>query len=421
MPTAIIMPKAGMAMEQGVITRWHKQPGDAVAKGEVLLEIETDKLTMEVEAELAGTLLAVLYPNGTVVPVTETIAWIGTPGEAIPAAVAKNAVPIASAPATTAAPATASAAPAATQALAKDGKIPATPAAKRLARERGIDLAKVVPSGAAGQIRLRDIEAIAGIRVTPLARKLATEAGIDLAKVTGSGHAGKITAADIAAMPKRVPLTGMRKVIAQRMSQSRREIPDATLRISADVTKLVEFRAKLTAAGQKITFNDFILRATAIALSEFPFINATFENETILCHPDVNLGVAVSVDNGLLVPVLPKIQSLPLAGLSVLARETFEKARANKLLPDAYANGTFTVTNLGMYGIESFTPIINPPQTAILGVCTIEDRLALENGQVVVRKKMSLCLTHDHRVIDGALGARFLVRIKELLATPEAL
>lgn len=424
MPTAVIMPKAGMAMEQGTVARWHKRPGDAVAKGEILLEIETDKLVMEVEAECSGTLLAILQPNGAVVPVTETIAWIGTPGEAIPAA--GGTAPATPAPASDpTAPAMATPAAATpVRSLPSDGKIPATPAAKRLAKERGIDLARVTPSGAAGQIRLRDVASLAGLKATPLARKLAAAAGLDLARIAGSGHAGKVTAADVAATPRpplRVPLTGMRKVIAQRMSQSRREIPDATLVLGADVTALVEFRARLAAQGRKFTFNDFILRATAIALSEFPYLNATFEDETILCQPDVNLGVAVSVENGLLVPVLPRIQRLPLEELSALARDIFEKARTNKLSPDAYANGTFTVTNLGMYGIESFTPIINPPQTAILGICAIQEQLALVDGQVAVRKRMNLCLTHDHRVVDGALGAQFLLRIKELLATPETL
>ena len=435
MPTPVIMPKAGMAMEQGIIARWHKQPGDQVAKGEVLLEIETDKLVMEVEAECTGTLLAVLHPDGTTVPVTETIAWIGNSGEAIPAAPAKPAA--APAPATVAqvhqtdrtdrsdpTEIRGQIAAAAPQPLPKDGRIPATPAAKRLAKERGIDLKRVTPTGASGEIRLRDVEAVANIRVTPLARAMAAEAGIDLMTVRGTGIDGKIIAADIEALPKpptRVPLTGMRKVIAQRMCQSRREIPDATLKLSADVTTLCELRIKLAAEGKKFTINDFVLRATVIALTEFPYLNATFVDDTILCYPDVNLGVAVSVENGLLVPVLPRVQKLGLAELATVARGTIEKARAGKLPPDAYANGTFTLTNLGMYGIETFTPIINPPQTAILGVCGIEDRLVLEEGRVAVRKVMGLCLSHDHRVIDGALGTKFLVRLRELLAQPEKL
>lgn len=413
------MPKAGMAMESGVIHRWHKQPGDAVCKGDVLLEIETDKVTMEVEAEVAGVLLAALYPAGSTIAVIETIAWIGAPGEAVPA------------PAATAKPANAkpdathdAAAPTA-RSPHPEGRIPATPAAKRLARERGIDLGRVTPSGPRGEIRVRDIEAVAARRITPLARKLAAEKGVDLDTLTGTGHAGKIMSADVeqaaARQPRRVPLSGMRKLIAQRMSQSRAEIPDATLKLSADVTALFDYRVQLKQQGIAVTVNDFILRATAIALGEFPIINATFEQNTILCWPDVNLGLAVAVENGLVVPVLHRVQQTPLAQLAALARDTVAQARAGKLLPDAFQNGTFTVTNLGMLGIEHFTPIINPPQTAILGVCATEDRPQLLNGQLVWRKMMGLCLTHDHRTIDGTLGAAFLNRVKDLLASPQKL
>jgi pyruvate dehydrogenase E2 component (dihydrolipoamide acetyltransferase) len=456
MPTPVIMPKAGMAMESGVIHRWHKRPGDPVGKGDLLLEIETDKVTMEVESEASGVLLATLYPEGATVAVIETIAWIGAPGEAVPVAAAAAGVtapaPVTSefgvrssafgvrvtpsfvpAPQAVALPAsstTPTAAAAETAAAARpphpEGRPPATPAAKRLAREREIDLCCVAGSGPNGEIRLRDIEAIAARRVSPLARKLAAQKGVALDTLSGSGSAGKIMAADVeqaaAERPRRVPLTGMRRLIAQRMTQSRAEIPDATLKLSADVTDLFAYRAQLKQQGLAITVNDLLLRATAIALGEFPFLNATFEGGEILCWPDVNLGVAVSVENGLVVPVLRRVQQTPLAALAALARDTFEKARAGKLLPDAFLKGTFTVTNLGMLGIEHFTPLINPPQTAILGVCAAEERPARgEDGQIVWRKAMGLCLTHDHRVIDGALGAAFLNRIKELLENPSKL
>ena len=380
------MPKAGMAMESGVIHRWHKQPGDTVCKGDLLLEIETDKVTMEVEAEVSGVLLAALYPEGSTVAVIETIAWIGAPGEAAPASAAAAAAANPGAATPDAEPASQARSP------HPEGRIPATPAAKRLARERGIDLCRATASGPHGELRVRDIEALA--------------ADVEQAA---------------ACQPLRVPLSGMRKLIAQRMSQSRAEIPDATLQLSADVTALFEYRARLKQQGVSVTVNDLLLRATAIALGEFPFINATFEQDTILCWPDVNLGLAVAVENGLVVPVLHRIQQLPLAQLSALARDTVSKARSGALLPDDFLNGTFTVTNLGMLGIERFTPIINPPQTAILGVCATEDRPLLLDGQLVWRKMMGLCLTHDHRVIDGALGAAFLNRIKELLATPHNL
>ena len=411
-----------MAMESGVIRRWLKRPGDSVGKGEILLEIETDKVTMEVEAEQSGVLLSVLYPEGTTVAVIEPIAWIGQPGEAIPSPLKASA---AAQPRAEATAPHAESAPA-PRAPHPGGRLPATPAAKRLARERGIDLSRVTASGPSGEIRARDIEAMAARRITPLARKLAEEKSVDLNAVAGTGHAGKVLAADVeqaaAGQPRRVSLSGMRQRIAQRMAQSRAEIPDATLKLSADVTALFDYRARLKQQGVAVTVNDFVLRAVAIALSEFPFLNATFEQNTILCWPDVNLGVAVAVENGLVVPVLRRVQRLPLAELARLARATVEQARAGRLLPDDFAGGTFTVTNLGMLGIEHFTPIINPPQTAILGVCATEERPARDGrGELVWKKRMGLCLTHDHRVIDGALGAAFLNRLSDLLAKPEAL
>jgi pyruvate dehydrogenase E2 component (dihydrolipoamide acetyltransferase) len=421
MPTPVIMPKAGMAMESGIILRWLKDPGDTVAKGEILFEIETDKATMEIEAEAGGVLLAVLHSEGATVPVTDTVGWIGKPGETVPQVAAAPPAPAASD--ASAAPPPAHGMPART--AHPQGRRPATPAAKRIARERGIDLDRVAPSHPDGALRVRDVAVLAALRVTPLARKLAAAKGVDLRHLAGSGHAGKIVAADVeqaaASQPRRLALSGMRQVIARRMAQSHADVPDATLTLSADVTALFSYRAMLKQSGTDITVNDLILRATALALSEFPTLNATFEQDTILCWPDVNLGVAVAVENGLVVPVLHRIQHTPLPELAALARQTVARARAGKLPPDAYLQGTFTVTNLGMLGIEHFTPIINPPQTAILGVCAAEERPVRHEGGLAWRTMMRLCLTHDHRVIDGAVGATFLNRVKDLLTTPDQL
>ncbi len=417
-------------METGVIRRWLKRPGDTVAVGEPLLEIETDKVTMEVEAEASGTLLAALHPEGATVPVTETVAWLGQPGETPPAVTTRPSSSPSPAvriedenadeddQAATRPSSSLSSSPA--PARAPDGRVPATPAARRLARERGLDLARVTPSHPDGALRLRDVAPLAARRVTPLARALAAEAGLDPLALDGSGCGGKVTAADItravAGRPRRVPLSGMRRLIAERMALSRREIPDATLALSADVTDLFAWRERRKRAGGSVpSVNDAVLYAVAAALAEFPFLNATFEQGEILCWPDVNLGVAVAVDNGLVVPVLRGAQRLTLDALSDLARDTVAQARAGKLPPDAYLGGTFTVTNLGMLGIAHFTPIINPPQTAILGVCAAEERPVRRGGRTVWRTSLPLCLTHDHRVIDGALGAAFLNRVKKSL------
>jgi len=439
MATAVIMPKAGMAMETGTISRWLKKVGDPVKKGEPLLEIETDKVSMEVEAEVAGVLLAVLAEAGAVVPVIQTIAWLGTAGEAVPVTKRLNIVQTCSggSPASATADGEAAVPPkkcasqvnnetlskAVTPATPKNlsDKIAATPAAKKLAKEKGLALASLTPSAASGVIKRRDVEAKANIRITPLARKIALVRGVDLQSVKGTGPLGKIMLADIEALPRpptKIPLVGMRKVIAQRMTQSKREIPEVTLTLSADVTALLALRAKLKAEGQAYTVNDFIMAAVVKALSESPMVNATLENDVIQCWPDVNLGVAVGLDNGLVVPVIHKAQAYTFSALAAFAKEQVALARAGKLMPDAFMGGTFTITNLGMYGVEHFNPIINLPQVAILGICAAQERLFLEQGQVKARTMMPLCLTHDHRVIDGVCGMNFLNKVKGYLESP---
>jgi pyruvate dehydrogenase E2 component (dihydrolipoamide acetyltransferase) len=421
MATAVIMPKAGMAMEQGTISRWLKKVGDPIKKGEPILEIETDKVSMEVESEVSGVLLAILEEAGAVVPVIQTIAWIGAAGEAVPAVEKKVAVVKANAPVKEVNT------PSEVQQVAPQrlsGKIAATPAAKTLAKEKKIDLAKLVPTSASGVIKRRDVEAKANIKVTPLARKMAVEREIDLQSIKGTGAGGKITVADIEALPRpatKIPLVGMRKVIAQRMCASKREIPEVTLTLSADVTALVALRAKLKAEGKAVTINDFILCAVARALSESPMVNATLESDVIHSWPDVNLGIAVGLDNGLVVPVLRKAQNYTLADLAVYAKQQIELARNGKLMPDAFLGGTFTITNLGMFGVEHFNPIINLPQVAILGICASQERLYLDQGQVKAKMMMPLCLTHDHRVIDGVCGMNFLNKVKGYLENPEIL
>jgi pyruvate dehydrogenase E2 component (dihydrolipoamide acetyltransferase) len=421
MATAVIMPKAGMAMEQGTISRWLKKVGDPIKKGEPILEIETDKVSMEVEAEVSGVLLAILEEAGAVVPVIQTIAWIGAAGEAVPAVEKKAAVVKSSAPVKEANT------PSEVQQVAPQrlsGKIAATPAAKTLAKEKKIDLSKIAPTSVSGVIKRRDVEAKANIKVTPLARKMAVEREIDLQSIKGTGVGGKITVADIEALPRpatKIPLVGMRKVIAQRMCASKREIPEVTLTLSADVTTLLALRAKLKAEGKAFTVNDFILCAVARALSESPMVNATLENEVIHSWPDVNLGVAVGLDNGLVVPVLRKAQKYSLADLAVVAKQQIELARNGKLMPDAFLGGTFTITNLGMFGVEHFNPIINLPQVAILGICAAQERLFLDQGQVKAKTMMPLCLTHDHRVIDGVCGMNFLNKVKGYLENPAQL
>ncbi len=430
----IIMPKAGMAMETGKIIRWLKQEGDAVVKGEPIIEIETDKVTMEVEAEASGILLKKLYGDGAVVPATETIGWLGAEGETIEAAQAASQTPAAGQPATEGANTSAEQQPKApfSPEGRPAGKLPATPAAKRLAAEQGIDLAAVNPSGKNGEIKLRDVKSVSERTISPLAKRIAEKQGIDITSVSGSGTGGRIVKQDILRGAEagetvqgqtRKPLSGMRKVIASRMLQSHTQIPPATLCTKADVTSLCALREALNKDGSiKLSYNDFVIKATAIALREFPELNASMDGEYIVYNNRINIGMAVALREGLIVPVIRDVDALDVEGISAQAKSFAEKARAGKLLPDDYSGGTFTVSNLGMYGILSFTPIINPPESAILGVCAIEETLVCEKDCAIEkRKRMGLCLTHDHRLIDGALGAMFLKRITELLEKPREL
>jgi len=439
MAVEVIMPKAGMAMEEGTVVRWLKKEGDRVEAGEPLLEITTDKVNMELEASASGVLLKIIKNDGEVVPVTHVIGYIGEPGEKI-----EEKPPEALKPADAE---NAEAKPGDTasvddgQALSgvrpvnQDGKVAATPLARVLAKEKGIDLKTVKATGFHGEVKVRDVEGLRKVMATPLAERIAADKGIDLSTIEGSGFGGKIRKEDLpqragpaaaydagqgsTAQAVKKPLKGIRKVIADRMLKSHLEIPPVTLNTKADVTELLELRKRLNETSSiKISINDFILKASAIALSEAPYINASIEGSEIVYKPYINVGMAVALEEGLIVPVIRNAERMSLKQIAARAKELSAKAREGKLLPDEYTGGTFTVSNLGMYGITSFTPIINQPESAILGVCAIEEELKMIGEKIVKRSVMGLSLTFDHRVVDGAQGAIFLNRIKFLLENP---
>ena len=426
----VVMPKAGMAMEFGTIIKWLKNIGDKVEYGEPLLEIETDKTSMQVEAMNDGYLLSKLYDEGDEVPVVTTIGYIGDKGEEVPNAdehvIAEN-VTSEDEPRVESGE---------TKTIEKKSgqKVLATPAAKRIAKERGIDLSSL---GIESIIRAKDIDDLAGIsskKATPLARSIAKINGVDIDGVSGSGFNGKVLKDDVVALidktPKMsvaededqlVPLNGLRKTIAKRMLESHTDVPPVTLNTVADITELFEIRQQINSSvtDTKITFNDLVLRACSIALCECPEINASFSDKGIIQKKDVNIGMAVAIDGGLIVPVLKNANDMSLKELSKEAKMLSKKARDGQLLPDDYTNGTFTVSNLGMYGIMSFTPIVNLPECCILGVCAIVDKLKMaDDGCISNHKEMGLSLTFDHRCIDGAVGANFLQRIVPLLEHP---
>jgi pyruvate dehydrogenase E2 component (dihydrolipoamide acetyltransferase) len=448
MAEAVIMPKTEMAMEEGTIVRWLKNEGDTVEVGEPLLEIESDKATMEAESETAGTLIKIVRGEGETVPVTETIGYIGEAGEQVPEEPAGSAAaPGADASAQTAqaqdegaegseaeseskTPAAAPSADASAQAAhpeAQTGRIRATPHARTLARQHGVELAQLQPSGPDGEIKARDVEAAVGETARRAAdtgptaeRGRASEtAGAAAATPGQPAEAGEPTEAGKPTEERREKLSNMRKRIAANMAESHREIPPVTLNAEADVTELASVRERLNAdGGFRYSFNDFVMKATARAVAEYPRINVRLEEDELVRMSAVNLGMAVALEEGLVVPVIHGADALSLGQLAERSRSLAERAHARKLSQEELSGGTFSVTNLGMYGIRSFTPIINPPEAAILGVCAIDSRVKMQDGRPVERRFMGLSLTIDHRIIDGAQGSLFLKRLTELLENP---
>ena len=430
MAKPIIMPKTGMAMEEGTLIKWLKKEGDSVEKGEPVAEIETDKSVMELEADYPGTVIKIFAAEGDVIPVTEVMAWIGEPGEKVPEK--EKSADKAEKPAE--APAAESSIPenkAGNIADNNGGRIKATPAARKEAKEKGIDLASVAPTGKYGEIVRQDVVSlVSSYKSTPLASRIMAENAISPQDIKGSGYSGKIFSRDIASaemnvsaadgIESRLTLTNIQKITGKRMLESHLTIPPVTQNIKADLTDLLEARKKLNQTLEtKVSVNDFILYAVIKTLKDYPKLNSVFNNTELILKGNVNLGVAVATDRGLVVPVVRAAEKYSLRELSARAKDLAAKGREGKLSPDEMTGGTFTVSNLGMFGITSFTPIINPPEAGILGVCAIEDTLKLkENGEVEVRKVMELCLTYDHRVVDGAEAALCLKRLKEYLELP---
>ncbi|MTQ89076.1 MULTISPECIES: dihydrolipoamide acetyltransferase [Streptococcus] len=451
----IIMPKLGVDMQEGEIIEWKKQEGDVVNEGDILLEIMSDKTNMELEAEDSGVLLKITRQAGETVPVTEVIGYIGAEGEVV----ADNA---ASAPATEAAPqveevATVEAPVVAAQApvVHEGGKVRATPKARKVARELGIDLAQVPGTGAKGRVHADDVENFKGAqpKATPLARKIAKDLGIDLATVSGTGFGGKITKEDVLAIsapaqvkeaaaapvveakPEKVlpegveviPMSAMRKAISKGMTHSYLTAPTFTLNYDVDMTNLMALRKQvldpiMNKTGMKVTFTDLIGLAVVRTLmkEEHRYLNASLidDAQNIELHKFVNLGIAVGLDDGLIVPVVHGADKMSLSDFVVASKDVIKKAQAGKLKAAEMSGSTFSITNLGMFGTKSFNPIINQPNSAILGVSATIQTPVVVDGEVVVRPIMGLCLTIDHRIVDGMNGAKFMVDLKHLIENP---
>ncbi len=390
MAVDVIMPAMGATQETGRLVRWFKQEGDSVTKGEMLMEVETDKSVVEVEAPASGILAQVTAAPDDDIPVGQTIALIMEPGKAGSAS-GKSVSPARrrkrNGPASTRKPTKAPAAVAASPAASRrTGRTLASPAAKRLAKEQGLDLASLTGTGPEGAVVARDVPSMA----------------------PGAAEAGA---------GRSVPLSRMRRLIGERMTSSKQTAPHFYLDMEVDMTGVEARRGALKQQGTQPvpSVNDFILEAVGRALAESPAMNASWTDKGIEQHGEVNLGMAVAVDDGLVVPVIRNADKVPLEELALRSRELAAQAQNRKLMPTDYQGGTFTVSNLGMFGVDSFTAIINPPQCAILAVGRVARRVVPRGDDIAIRSMMTMTLSADHRVVDGAIGARFLQRVKQHL------
>ncbi|MCX7156673.1 MAG: dihydrolipoamide acetyltransferase family protein [Rhodocyclales bacterium] len=391
MPIEIKLPAVIAGMTEGVVARWLKAPGDAIAAGETIAEVETDKAVLEITADAAGVLGRILVEaNGIAVPVGTPIGLVLLAGES--AAALEGAGGAQSKPPVAAPP---RAAPAASTPAA--GRVFASPLARRLAVERGMELGALQGSGPHGRIVRLDVE-----RAGPSA----TAAAVPLTAPGGYTEQ---------------PLSQMRKAIARRLTEAKQSVPHFYLGIDCELDRLQALRAEMTAAGKKISLNDCIVRAVALALRQVPAANAAWAGDAIRFHHDVDIAVAVATPKGLLTPVLRRADAKP---LSVLARELktlAERARDGKLKPEDYQGGGFTISNLGMYGVREFAAIINPPQACILAVGAAERRPVVRGEAIVAATVMSCTLSVDHRAVDGAVGAQFLAAFRQLIEAPLSL
>lgn len=411
----IHMPRLSDTMEEGVISTWVKKVGDKVASGDVLVEIETDKAVMEFEAYEDGFLVKQNFSEGDTVPIGEVIGFIADSPDAVPEAAAAPAAPATEAPKEEPKEEQAAAAPA-PAADEPAGERPRTsPLARRLAKEYGLDITKIQGSGPKGRIVRADIEAAkdgAAAQEAPAAPAPSAPAPAAQAAPTQDDVRGS----------EEVKTSNVRKVIARRLTESKQTVPHFYLRRSIDAEALKAFRGQineqLSSTGVKVSFNDLIVKACATALKLHPEVNTSWVNDTLVQHHRTNVGVAVAVDAGLVVPVLHDTDKATLSEISTRTRELAGKARDNKLKPQEMSGGTFSVSNLGMFGIDSFSAVINPPEAAILAVGAMRPEAVVVDGEVAVRNRIALELSVDHRAVDGAVGAAFLKELAEILEEP---
>jgi pyruvate dehydrogenase E2 component (dihydrolipoamide acetyltransferase) len=409
MPATVIMPALELAQETGKVLRWLKSPGDTVAKGEPIVEIETDKVTVEIEAPASGVLRDISAREGDVVAVGRTIALIFAAGE-----------------------------------VPSDATVKASPLARKLAEEHGVDLTRV--RTASGRIEKADVlahversktgaaDGVAArlIAASPKARRLAAERGVDLGALKGSGPSGAVIVADVPTLEGAVARTADRptgptvgnvwRIMAERMTASWTAAPHFYLVREVDVSRLKTWRERASAqTGAHITYTDVLIRLVAAALTRHPRVNVAWKDGAIVPHGGIDIGLAVAIEDGLVVPVLRGADGLTLAEIAARREDLVGRAQGGKLRPADIHGGGFTISNLGMYGVDAFNAIVNPPQAAILAVGRIVDRAVVVDGQVAVRPTLVLTLSCDHRALDGARAAQFLGTLADLIEEPLAL
>ena len=430
MAKVIVMPKLGYAQDEGAVSQWFKKVGDTMAVGEPFFEAQTDKSLVNVDATFAGTLLKVMVESMDTVPVFTPIAVVGEPGEDADAALAEFTGSAASAPAAKAAEPAAASAPAAEK---SDEKLKLTPRARKYIQENNIDMAAVAEikgTGFEGGITERDIKA------SPLAKRVAEKLHIDLTTVAGTGVGGKIMKEDVEKQAaaakgseekrimKCVPYNGVRKIIGDRLSESKFTAPHLYFTDAVDTTELTAMRKKINDSGDtKIAVSDLLTMAASRALQKYPEINVALEDGQLVTYESTNIGVAVAGKNGLVVPVIKNAQDKTLRAISAESRDLIERAKDGRLSPAEYSGGTFTISNLGMFGIGNFTAIINPPESAILSISSVRKAAVVltdedGNDTIAIRPMMNIQLSVDHRVIDGLLASQFLEYYKYLLENP---
>ncbi|HET9855941.1 MAG TPA: dihydrolipoamide acetyltransferase family protein [Methylomirabilota bacterium] len=445
MPTTVIMPALELAQETGKVLRWMKAPGDTVRKGEPLVEIETDKVTVEIEAPASGVLTSVTAQEGDVVPVGQTIALIAATGDAAPSPLSPQGGGQG-------------------EGLKGEGAVKASPLARRIAEEHGVDLSRI--KTASGKIEKADVLAFVESRkmapsngaatgrlvaASPKARRLAAERGVDLSAVRGSGPGGAVLVADVlavAAAAATAPLTTaplttaplttapltlpspqrgegvgtVWRIMAERMTASWTTAPHFYLVREVNVARLVAWLATARRqTGAHVTYSDLLVKLVAATLAKHPRVNVSWKDGALERHAEINIGLAVALEDGLVVPVIARADTLGLKDIAARREDLVARAQAGKLRPADIQGGVFTISNLGMYGVDAFSAIVNPPQAAILAVGRIADRVVPVNGQPAVQPTMTLTLSCDHRALDGARGAQFLGALADLIEEPLAL